>query len=170
MPDHEYVIPPRLPGESELRVILTDDQVVTTAHRTMRRNRQNLTKRGDEQNRSAAHALFMAERLVPARITLALDHPATDADGFDGDWVDEALGVPVGYVDQWELGVRYPTWLQLEALRELTGKPWLWWFDPVLNPRDTSMAFHLKRGERIMRPIQRFNRRAHYDNRSGGES
>ena len=26
MPDHEYVIPPRLPGESELRVILTDDQ------------------------------------------------------------------------------------------------------------------------------------------------
>ncbi len=26
MPDREYVIPPRQPGESELRVILTDNQ------------------------------------------------------------------------------------------------------------------------------------------------
>lgn len=132
------------------------DRQVASATRTMRRNRMHLTRAEDEQNRPAAHALFMAERLVPARITMALDHPATQVDLFEGDWVDEALGVPLGHVDEWELGVRYPTWTQLEALRELTGKPWLWWFDPVLDPRDTSMVFHLKRGERLRRPIQRF--------------
>lgn len=130
--------------------------VIATARRTMTRNRKHLTRAGDEQNRAAAHALFMAERLVPARITMALDHPATDPDGFTGDWVDEALGAPIGHVDQWELGIRYPTFAQFEALRELTGKPWLWWFDPVLDPRDTSMVFHLRRGKRLPRPIQRF--------------
>lgn len=130
--------------------------LVATAGRTMTRNRKHLTRAGDEQNRTAAHALFMAERLVPARITMALDHPATGADGFEGDWVDEALGAPIGHVDQWERGIRYPTWTQLEALRELTGKPWLWWFDPVLDYRDTSMVYHLKQGEPMDKPRQRF--------------
>lgn len=139
---------------------LDREWLIADARRTMRRNKARLDKIGDGNNSAVAFALWKAERLVPARITMALDFPATSPEPFHGDWVDEVLGVPLGHVDEWELGVRYPTWEQLAALRELTGKRWLWWFDRVLDPRDTTLVFHRKRGDApLSRPVQHFNAR-----------
>lgn len=73
-------------------------------------------------------AMHRAEQLAEARrrweggqiqpwvITMALDSV-----GAEGPWVDEALGTAEPAVDEWEAGIRYPTWEQLLALAELTG-------------------------------------------------
>ena len=57
-----------------------------------------------------------AGMLRPWRLTIAFNQA-----GFDGDWVEEALGVPVARVDSWERGIIYPTWAQLTRVAALTG-------------------------------------------------
>lgn len=101
------------------------------------------------QSRSAAEAAhrnahddWRAGRVVPWRITMALD-----AHRLYGPQVDEACGVAEPTVDMWEAGLIYPSWEQLCALAKLTlvtpgmfmrrDDRALW-----LRASDTSMRFH----------------------------
>ncbi|MGV9836660.1 hypothetical protein ACWDUL_21065 [Nocardia niigatensis] len=60
--------------------------------------------------------LWRAGRLIPWRITIALDHK-----GLEGPGVDIACGATEPAVDQWEAGILYPTWEQTRLLAELCG-------------------------------------------------
>ncbi len=73
-----------------------------------------------------AHVLWAAGKVVPWRITQALN-----AGGHEGPEVDAACGVLEPAVDEWESGDRYPTWEQLEALTRLTGYGVAWFTRPV---------------------------------------
>lgn len=70
------------------------------------------------RRRREARDAWAAGRVVPHRITLALD-----IHSLYGPEVDQACGAEEPAVDEWEEGVRYPTWEQLQALAELTGYP-----------------------------------------------
>lgn len=70
------------------------------------------------RRRREARDAWAAGRVVPHRITLALD-----IGQHCGPEVDRACGAEEPAVDQWEEGVRYPTWEQLLLLAELTGYP-----------------------------------------------
>lgn len=100
---------------------------------------------GRNQAGSIEHARreWLAGRVVPHRITQALD-----IRNLDGPEVDWACGVEEPAVDEWEQGVRYPTWEQLLKLAELTDfEPWFF-MRPVrhiITPADTSMPFHCDR-------------------------
>lgn len=72
---------------------------------------------------------WAAGKLVPARITLALD-----LRGLYGPEVDTACGAREPDVDRWEEGVLYPTWEQLLKLAELTDFPVLFFFCPAVAP------------------------------------
>lgn len=78
----------------------------------------------------------------PFRITWALD-----SRDLYGPEVDLALGVQEPAVDEWEAGVRYPTWEQLQALAKLTDYPLTFFTRSpgpvVLGWRHTSMRFHV---------------------------
>ena len=88
--------------------------------------------------------LWRAGRLVPYRITFALD-----AVGAEGPEVDIECKAQEPDVDHWELGIKYPTWAQTEALCRLTGctVEFLCRDDKPLRARETSMAYHLKKSE-----------------------
>lgn len=138
-----------------MNILGTVDWKITTAQRRIKANRKRLIP--DDEYQPVANTLWMAVQLVPARITLALDFPNSDDGPLEGDWVDRVLGVPVGHVDQYEAGVRYPTWNALENMRWLTGKSWSFWFKPVLSADETSMRWHTRRGESLPpRPVNGF--------------
>lgn len=83
---------------------------------------------------------------VPARITEALD-----ARGFEGPWVDEALGGTEPMVDEWEAGNSLPTPAQVDRLAELTGFPPAFFYRPVEEwetvPRRTFLCQMGRRGD-----------------------
>lgn len=62
----------------------------------------------------AAYRAWAAGHVIPDRITTALD-----AHALYGPEVDAACGVEEPAVDEWEAGIRYPSWEQLQALAEL---------------------------------------------------
>lgn len=68
------------------------------------------------QDEAEAYEGWLAGRVVPHRITLALDIRA-----LYGPEVDEACGAKEPDVDDWEAGRKYPTWEQLTLLAALTG-------------------------------------------------
>lgn len=74
----------------------------------------------------------MADRVVPARITMALD-----AGGHEGPGVDVACGTwegnPDGDVDGWEAAAAAPTAEQVWLLSVLTGFPVPWFYRPVVT-------------------------------------
>lgn len=65
-------------------------------------------------------------RVVPARITIALDRC-----GLQGPEVDTACGAEEPAVDMWEAGLWVPTPEQLVKLAELTGYQVGWFFRPM---------------------------------------
>lgn len=107
--------------------------------------RRRLRKR-NAATRDAAegYRLWRAGKLVPWRITAALD-----AIGADGPEVDLACGAREPDVDHWELGIKYPTWAQTEALSRYTGTtvPILCCDDTPPSVHDTTLRFHLPRSE-----------------------
>ncbi|MBX4168064.1 hypothetical protein K3M35_05205 [Rhodococcus sp. DMU2021] len=84
--------------------------------------------------------LWRAGKLIPWRITLALN--AIEADGPE---VDIACGAREPDVDHWELGIKYPTWEQTEALSRYTGftVPWFCIDERPPSVHDTTLRFHL---------------------------
>lgn len=91
----------------------------------------------------AARTEWAAGHVYPHRITQALN-----IRNLDGPEVDRACGVEEPAVDEWEQGVRYPTWEQLLALARLTGfDPWFFTrpVRHIIQPSDTSMPFHYDR-------------------------
>lgn len=94
-----------------------------------------------QQHLNAAYRGWRAGNVQPWRISQALD-----AAGQWGPEVDEKCGGAEPMVDEWEEGVRYPTWeqlLKLAALVEVT--PAMFMVRPGQDPipaKSTSMRFH----------------------------
>lgn len=61
-------------------------------------------------------AAWAAGHVRPYVLTIALDLA-----GLEGPEVDSELGGAEPMVDEWEAGLRYPTWEQLQALSRLSG-------------------------------------------------
>lgn len=80
----------------------------------------------DAALRQANGRLIATGRVVPARITMALD-----IRGLDGPEVDEACGTAEPYVDLWECGLEVPTAEQVRLLAELTDFPVVWFYQPI---------------------------------------
>lgn len=74
--------------------------------------------------------LIAAGRVVPARITMALD-----IGGHEGPAVDLACGTfegnPAGDVDMWETALAAPSPEQVRALSKLTGYPMAWFYEAI---------------------------------------
>ena len=103
-----------------------------------------LTQRDTEQAREA----WRHGHVIPHRITTALDLRE-----LYGPEVDTACGVQEPAVDEWEEGVRYPTWEQLLTLARLTDFP-VKFFTTMLpaNPvrvSDTTLVFHMPKRQRL---------------------
>jgi hypothetical protein len=88
-----------------------------------------------------AHRDWKAGKVVPARITTALDLRS-----LYGPEVDIACGTVEPAVDEWEAGTRYPTWEQLLALAELTGMSPAYFTRP--GPDVDTVMFICARGSR----------------------
>jgi hypothetical protein len=112
-----------------------------------------------EADESRARALEIGREkwamglVIPAHITIALD--ALDLYGPE---VDAACLAREPEVDEWEAGRLYPQWEQVVALAALTGKQSDFFMAPVhtLSAFETSMRFHLPRGEKLPLPVHRF--------------
>ncbi|WP_286346962.1 hypothetical protein [Frondihabitans sucicola] len=87
----------------------------------------------------------MAGKVVPAYITAALDMAS-----LYGPEVDEACGVEEPAVDEWEEGVRYPTWDQLRALATLTDTTPTFFVRPLprVTNEPSTLDFHLSLREK----------------------
>lgn len=78
------------------------------------------------QARQEREKLLATGKVVPGRITLALD-----VRGLEGPEVDIACGAAEPDVDDWELGVSTPTPDQVVKLAELTGYPVTFFYKPL---------------------------------------
>jgi hypothetical protein len=118
-------------------------------------NRIGLRRYRSEVDEETAHKLWSEGKLIPHRITMALDLRE-----LYGPEVDAACGAVEPDVDRWEAGELYPTWQQLLLLAELTGFLPKWFFMPV-NPEPmwTSLDIHMP-GPRLMPPILSFKAQA----------
>jgi hypothetical protein len=88
--------------------------------------------------------LIRAGKVVPARITLALDFC-----GLEGPEVDTACGAAEPDVDMWELGLAVPAPEQVAKLAELTGFPVAYFYQPIKpGPLAGSAIFICRRGRR----------------------
>lgn len=76
--------------------------------------------------RQETQRLIATGKVVPARITMALD-----LRGLEGPEVDVACGTAEPYVDLWECGLEVPTVEQVELLARLTDFPVSWFYRPV---------------------------------------
>ncbi len=87
----------------------------------------------DAARRQRDEQLVATGRVVPARITLALN--AQDDDRVDGPQVDLDCGTwesnPAGDVDGWEQGEATPTAEQVGLLATYTGFPETWFYKPM---------------------------------------
>jgi transcriptional regulator with XRE-family HTH domain len=116
-----------------------DDGDLLTSH-DLRQRAQDARRRRDAEQ--AAHQAWEAGRVCPHRITIALDIRR-----LYGPEVDRACGAEEPAVDEWETGVRYPTWEQLCALAELTDFD-VRFFTPEpdeIHPLGPGVAFICKR-------------------------
>lgn len=77
-------------------------------------------------SRQEADRLVATGKVVPARITMALD-----LRGLEGPEVDTACGGAEPDVDMWELGLAVPSPEQLAKLAKLTGYPLAWFYRPL---------------------------------------
>jgi hypothetical protein len=77
-------------------------------------------------SRQEADRLLRDGRVVPARITIALD-----LCGLDGPGVDVACGAAEPDVDLWEAGLAVPTAAQVRKLAKLTGFGPAYFYRPV---------------------------------------
>lgn len=80
----------------------------------------------DAAMRQANQRLIATGKVVPARITLALDMR-----GLDGPQVDIDCGTVEPYVDLWECGLEVPTPEQVRLLAELTRFPVVFFYMPI---------------------------------------
>jgi hypothetical protein len=89
-------------------------------------------RRRYEQAAGAARRekLVRAGKVVPARITIALD-----LQGLHGPQVDEQVGTwhgnPDGDIDRWEQAIAVPSREQVQLLAALTGFPPAWFYEPI---------------------------------------
>lgn len=116
--------------------------------------RQAVRRQRDERTeRQAEHQAWREGRIRPFVITRALD-----ARELYGPLVDELCGTTEPAVDMWEAGQLYPTWDELQALADLTDYP-VALFTTVpheaIGFEDTSLRFHLKRGQKPPPPLVR---------------
>lgn len=142
--------PRRRWGKAGVR--LTDEQVRQKQAREFWAKQR--TDEAVQVSTARAHEKWAMGLVVPAHITIALD-----AAGLYGPEVDVACGVVEPAVDMWEAGRLYPTWEQIVALAQLTGKTSAYFMAPVhhvTTPLETSMRFHVKRDERIPLPVHKF--------------
>jgi hypothetical protein len=122
-----------------------------------RRRRKTLADQQDHE----AYQRWRAGLVCPARITAALNLA-----GLYGPDVDRQCLAEEPEVDQWEAGERYPTWEQLRALADLTGKPPRWFtssHQPPIPIWETSLWFHMSRAQqraadREPAPVMRYPR------------
>jgi hypothetical protein len=77
-------------------------------------------------SRQKAARLIAAGKVVPARITLALD-----ICGLEGPEVDKACGGTEPDVDMWELGLAVPSQQQVALLAKLTGFQAAFFYQPI---------------------------------------
>ena len=77
-------------------------------------------------SRQRTERLIATGKVVPARITLALD-----VRGLEGPEVDTACGAVEPDVDRWELGLAVPTADQVKLLAELTRFPIAYFYEPL---------------------------------------
>lgn len=113
---------------------------------TRREAQERDQKKGRERLRAqqalnAAYRDWLAGHVQPWRISQALDSA-----GLWGPEVDEKCGGTEPMVDEWEEGVRYPTWEQLVKLAALVEvTPAMFMVRPGQDPipaKTTSMRFH----------------------------
>lgn len=78
------------------------------------------------QTRQKTARLLASGRVVPARITLALDMR-----GLEGPDVDTACGAAEPDVDLWECGLTVPAPEQVKLLAALTGFPVAYFYEPI---------------------------------------
>ncbi|MFT7021337.1 MAG: transcriptional regulator with XRE-family HTH domain [Rhodococcus sp. (in: high G+C Gram-positive bacteria)] len=94
-----------------------------------------------------AELRWAAGEMLPFRITQALDGA-----GLFGPEVDTACGAAEPAVDEWEAGVRYPTFEQLLLLADITGHDPEWFFDRGsevdIDIRDTTLWWHMTERQR----------------------
>lgn len=95
-------------------------QRLTDEEAAARRRKYVAARNNAEASRVAAEQegrrLWRAGRLIPWRITVALDR-----NNLYGPEVDIACGTQEPDVDHWEAGIVYPTWEQTRLLAELCG-------------------------------------------------
>lgn len=124
------------------------------AARLAEREQQRTEARAELAARETERAAFEAWQrgeVVPHRITLALDMGQ-----HYGPEVDEACLTKEPAVDEWEAGTRYPTWLQLRALAELTGFPIGFFLAPVdgdIHALGPGTMFACRRSARNWNPL-----------------
>ncbi|MBM4574848.1 hypothetical protein GS896_27710 [Rhodococcus hoagii] len=128
-------------GRAGVRLTVSD-QLRRRAAATHRRHQQ---RRDAQRSLEVAHQGWKLGLVAPWRITHALD-----AGNHQGPEVDIACGAEEPAVDEWEAGVRYPTFEQLTLLAELTGYAVDWFVrtDEPLDIRATTMWAHMTRRER----------------------
>lgn len=92
-----------------------------------------------ERGHRQARLDYDRHKLVPARITIALD-----LSELYGPEVDAACDAAEPDVDRWEAGELYPTWQQVELLAALTDFPVHFFFLPIDAERPwTTLDIHL---------------------------
>lgn len=101
-----------------------------------------------ERDTEKAYEAWKRGGVIPHRITTALDIRK-----LYGPEVDRACGVEEPAVDEWEAGVRYPTWEQLLALAELTDFPVKFFTNMLpaapVRVSDTTLIFHMGKRDRL---------------------
>lgn len=119
-------------------VRLTETEIRERRQRAAQRRFER--QRAREQAANEAYPRWRAGGVVPAAITFALD-----ALGLYGPEVDRACGAEEPAVDLWEAGKLYPTWEQLCALADLTGRTPGFFVQewPTFDPRSTTLRFHI---------------------------
>lgn len=134
-------------------VRLTTVQAAALDAQNRRRAAESDTLR--KANHEAGRRRWAEGLVVPCVITTVLD-----ARELYGPEVDAACHAAEPDVDLWEAGKLYPRWDQLCALAELTGTTarFLTELGYPLGVADTSMRFHLPRGERVSlrAPVTRY--------------
>lgn len=94
-----------------------------------------------------AEKLIETGKVVPARITLALD-----MHGLEGPEVDAACGAAEPDVDMWEAGLAVPSPDQVKLLAKLTGYGVVWFYRPMKAGPVHDYVFICGQGGRDVQP------------------
>lgn len=141
-------------AEANKRRLLDEGQARTAAAREAAAGtvpdaqRRGYARYLSERDTEKAYEAWRRGQVVPHRITTALD-----LRGLYGPEVDRACGVQEPAVDEWEAGVRYPSWEQLLALAELTDFPVKFFTNMLpaapIRVSDTTLIFHMGKRDRL---------------------